>query len=78
MSICVRPSANASNAATVAKALGVRVIALTGPSGGALGERADIALRLPGDSTWAVQESHIATYHALCRAVEAAFFPEPR
>ena len=67
---------NVLNAMAVAKALDVRTIALTGPAGGEIARRADVALRLPGGDTPAVQEAHVPCYHALCKAIEVAFFPE--
>jgi D-sedoheptulose 7-phosphate isomerase len=71
-------SRNVLNAMAVARVLGIRTIGLTGPKGGEVAERADIALRLPGPRTRQAQESHLACYHALCLAIEATFFPENR
>lgn len=63
-------------AARVAKAQGLRVLALTGRSGGALAGLADVLLNVGADSTPRVQELHLPLYHALCAAVEAHFFAE--
>jgi phosphoheptose isomerase len=65
---------NVLNAATVAKALGLPVIALTGAGGGRLAELADVALRAPATDTAAVQGWHIHLYHALCDMLEVDAF----
>ena len=65
-------SANCVNAALVAKAKGMKVISLTGGTGGRLKELADAAIVVPETETFKVQELHLPVYHALCAAVEAA------
>jgi D-sedoheptulose 7-phosphate isomerase len=55
--------------------MGVRVIALTGSSGGDLARHADILLAVPSADTPRVQESHIAIGHLICELAEAALFP---
>ena len=65
---------NVLNALTVAKAVGAATIAMTGNSGGKLGEIADIVIRVPEVATYRVQELHLPIYHALCAAVEAHYF----
>ena len=67
---------NVVNALTVAKAAGAVSIAMTGSSGGKLGEIADIVIRVPEAATYRVQELHLPIYHALCAAVEAHYFVE--
>ena len=62
---------NVLNAVTVAKALGVTVIALTGGRESSLSAAADLALRTPAGSTAQVQEHHIRMYHELCDQLEA-------
>ncbi|NQU44170.1 SIS domain-containing protein [bacterium] len=71
-------SANVLKAMAVARALGLKVIALTGPEGGEVARLSDVPLRLPGGRTREVQQSHLVCYHTLCLAIEAAFFPEER
>jgi D-sedoheptulose 7-phosphate isomerase len=66
---------NVLQAAIVAKALGLRVIGLTGRGGGALATQAELLLAVPETETWKVQELHLPVYHAICLAVEAALFP---
>ncbi|HXG45170.1 MAG TPA: SIS domain-containing protein [Gemmatimonadales bacterium] len=57
-------------AAVRARELGLAAIALTGASGGALGELADIAIRVPDEATPRVQELHLAVGHLICWLVE--------
>ncbi len=75
----ISTSGNAQNvryAASVAHALDMTVIALTGPGGGLLAEQADIAIRAPGKDTPTIQGWHIQLYHVLCDMLEAASFGE--
>lgn len=69
-------SKNVCVAAEVAKALGIRVLALTGKSGGKLKTLADVCVAVPETETFKVQELHLPVYHALCAQVEAHFFEE--
>jgi D-sedoheptulose 7-phosphate isomerase len=76
--ICLSTSGNAKNiyaAASVAKALGITVIGLTGEGGGKLSEIADICIRVSESETFKIQELHLPVYHYLCAATEAHFFP---
>lgn len=75
--IAISTSGNSKNvfgAVKVAKALGVKVIGLTGNTGGKLKEHADIAIRVPETETYKIQELHLPVYHYLCAAVEDYFF----
>lgn len=75
----ISTSGNAKNvlaAATVAKGLGLTVVALTGKTGGALKTVADICIAVPETETFKVQELHLPVYHYLCAATEAHFFTE--
>ncbi len=67
-------SANIVYSLMVAKAKGVRSIALTGASGGRCREIADICIAVPEKETFKVQELHLPVYHALCSMVEADLF----
>ena len=62
------------NAALVAKAKGLKVVAMTGVGGGRLGELADSAIKVPESETYRIQELHLPVYHALCAAIEDAMF----
>ena len=75
--ICMSTSGNAENvcaAATVARALGITVIGLSGINGGRLSKIADICVRVPETETFKVQELHLPVYHYLCAATETHFF----
>jgi D-sedoheptulose 7-phosphate isomerase len=63
-------SPNVCNAALVARALGMPVIALTGSTGGKLVKLSDAAIQAPGTDTAEVQSWHIRLYHALCEMLE--------
>ncbi len=66
-------SANVVAAARKAQALGMRVIALTGKSGGELAGCCDVEVRVPWDGyADRVQEVHIKVIHALIDHVERA------
>lgn len=67
-------SKNVFGALKVAKALGVRVIGLTGNTGGKLKEYSDIAICVPETETYKIQELHMPVYHYLCAAVEDYFY----
>ena len=75
--IAISTSGNSKNvfgAAKVAKALGVKVLALTGNTGGKLKEIADICICVPETETFKIQELHLPVYHYLCAAIEEEFF----
>lgn len=67
-------SANVVRAMQVAKAMGLRTIALTGGRGGKLKDICDIAIVVPYESTPDIQERHLPIYHALCVMLEEEFF----
>jgi D-sedoheptulose 7-phosphate isomerase len=67
-------SENVLLAFDVARARGMRTLALTGAEGGKLAPLADVAIRVPAEETERVQELHLPIYHALSRMLETAFF----
>lgn len=67
---------NVAQAALVARGLGLPVIGLTGKTGGRLKELSDIAIVVPSQETYQIQERHLPIYHALCLLVEEHFFRE--
>lgn len=69
-------SANVVHAARIAKINGLKVIGLTGESGGALKELCDVLLAAPSQVTYQIQEFHLPMYHAICLALENEFFEE--
>jgi D-sedoheptulose 7-phosphate isomerase len=69
-------SPNVLKAAHAAKALGMRVIALTGKPASALEQLADIGLCTPGGAyADRVQELHIKVIHILIELIERELFP---
>ncbi len=69
-------SHNVVNAAKLAKARGVTVLALTGETPSMLSDLADCAVRVGDKETYRVQELHLPVYHWLCAGVEETFFAE--
>ena len=69
-------SKNVVEALRAARALGARTIGMTGEGGGALAPHADVLLAVPLAATPRIQEIHVVTYHAICKAVEAAVCEE--
>jgi D-sedoheptulose 7-phosphate isomerase len=65
---------NVINAAVTALATGMKVIGLTGESGGNMKKYCDILINVPGKRTAYVQELHLPVYHALCLMTENHFF----
>ena len=69
-------SKNILNAFEAAKEMGVKIIALTGETGGAMKDYADILLNAPSKDTPRIQESHIMIGHIICELVETALFKQ--
>ena len=67
-------SKNVMSATVVARALGIKVIGLTGAKGGELAQVADVAVRVPETETYMVQELHLPVYHCWCLMLEERFF----
>lgn len=65
---------NLRYAAVTAKAKGMKVLALTGKTGGAFNDLADINLVMPCNETYQIQELHLPVYHCLCLLLEDHFF----
>ena len=75
--LAISTSGNSKNvvfAAEVAKIKDLKVISLTGKSGGKLKDLSDSLLAVPESETYKVQELHLPLYHALCLALENEFF----
>ena len=69
----ISTSGNAKNvyyAALTARAAGLKVLGMTGKSGGKLKEACDLCICVPRSETYEVQELHLPVYHALCLYVE--------
>jgi D-sedoheptulose 7-phosphate isomerase len=67
-------SKNICNAVIVARAFGLKTIALTGKSGRDLAPLVDVAIKVPSDDVVEIQELHLPVYHWLSTELEAEFF----
>ena len=75
--IAISTSGNSENvlyAAKVAKAKGIKVIAMVGERSCKLDGVADVVIHVGDTETYRVQELHLPVYHWLCAAVEDHFF----
>lgn len=75
--LAISTSGNSKNllqAVTVAQALGVHTVGLSGRDGGKLRERAEICIVVPQQETYRIQEVHLPIYHMLCLELEERFF----
>ena len=67
-------SKNVMYATVVARAKRMKVIGLTGKSGGELANVSDVAIKVPETETYMIQELHLPVYHCLCLMLEERFF----
>ncbi|GAA4021771.1 phosphoheptose isomerase [Actimicrobium antarcticum] len=70
-------SANVLAAIEVALDRDMRIVALTGKGGGAIGAMlsdADVHICVPHDRTARIQEVHLLTIHCLCDGIDVALF----
>lgn len=67
-------SKNIIDAAVLAKAMGITVVALTGKDGGKLKDYADISVVVPEIETYIIQEYHLPIYHCWSLMLEDYFF----
>lgn len=75
--LAITTSGNSKNvlyAAVLAKAKGLKVIALTGGTGGKIKELADVTVIVPEKETYKIQELHLPIYHCWCLMLENTFF----
>lgn len=73
----ISTSGNSKNilyAATVAKAKGMKVIALTGAKDSKLMKYADVCVKATNTETYMIQELHLPIYHCWCLMLEDKFF----
>jgi D-sedoheptulose 7-phosphate isomerase len=69
-------SENVCNAAKVALAKGLKVISLTGQTGGVLTKFSTVTLKAPSSNVGYIQEYHLPIYHCLCLVLEDLCFGE--
>lgn len=67
-------SPNIIKAVDIARAIGMKIIALTGKGGGALAAKADVVLNVDSKTTARIQEVHITVCHVLCELVDHMLF----
>ena len=75
--VAISTSGNSTNIVKAAEAgiqQGMKVIGMTGQSGGSLREKVDLLLNVPSSDTPRIQESHILMGHILCQFVEENLF----
>lgn len=75
--VAITTSGNSHNvlyACVVAKALGMKVVGLTGAGGGELAKLADVTVQVPLTETYQIQELHLPIYHSWCLMLEEKFF----
>lgn len=75
--LAISTSGNSKNilyACTIAKAKGMKVVGLTGKDGGKLKEMSDVAIIVPENETFKIQELHLPVYHCLCLMLEETFY----
>lgn len=73
----ITTSGNSSNvlyACVTAKAKGMHTIALTGKGGGKIKNMVDIAIVVPEQETFKIQELHLPIYHCICLMLEEQIF----
>lgn len=68
-------SKNIINAIETAKSLNIKVIGLTGETGGNMAGLCDVLLNVPSKCTPRIQESHIMIGHIICGIIESTLFP---
>ena len=77
--VALSTSGNSDNvlyAVQTARALGLRVVGLTGATGGRLRDLCDACICVPVERTYQIQELHLPIYHTLSLMLEAEFFEE--
>ena len=75
--LCISTSGNSRNcvlAATLARAMGLVVVSLTGKKESKLSELSDVTVAVPETETYKVQELHLPVYHCLCAMLEGEFY----
>lgn len=75
--LAISTSGNSKNvlyASVVAKAKGMKIVGLTGNTGGKLKGYTDVNICVPQKETYKIQELHLPIYHALCLMLEEHFF----
>jgi len=75
--IAISTSGNSKNVlhcVRIAKGIGIKVIGLTGQTGGELAKLADVCIKVPSNKVHEVQEYHLPLYHFYCYVLEQFLF----
>ncbi len=75
--LCISTSGESRNlvlCATLARALGMVTVSLTGQKESSLSALSDVTVRVPETETYKVQEMHLPVYHCLCAMLESNLF----
>jgi D-sedoheptulose 7-phosphate isomerase len=75
--VAISTSGNSENvlyAVETAQALDLKVLGLTGGSGGRLKDLCDVCITAPINKTYRIQELHLPIYHSLALMLEQEFF----
>ena len=67
-------SKNIISATVVARALGIKIVGLTGAKGGELASVSDVVVKVLETETYMIQELHLPVYHCWCLMLEEHFF----
>ena len=70
-------SPNVLKAAAKARALGAKVVGMTGRTGGKMKDLCDVILCVPADTSPLIQEGHLVLLHVICAIVERSLFGGP-
>jgi len=65
-------SMNVISAINTAKANNLKIIILTGKTGGKIIDMGDVSICIPSNDTQRIQEGHLLVEHILCESVEAS------
>lgn len=75
----ISTSGNSNNiikAIEVAKQKDMKVIGMTGMTGGKMAQLCDVLLNVPSTCTPRIQETHIMIGHIICEIIESTIFPK--
>ena len=75
--VAITTSGNSPNilkAIKVARELGIRVVGMTGRTGGKMAPQCDVCLKVQSDSTPLIQQVYMVAAHAICEIVEETLF----
>ena len=75
--ISISTSGNSKNvlyASKIAKVKNIKIVALTGETGGKLKDICDILINVPSKEVYKIQEYHLPIYHLICLLVESEIF----